>query len=122
MIGLDTNVLLAWVLAGQARPLPPASSYRVTLVVLAELVWVLSHTLKYSRQALAAVLAELLKVSDIEIDRRTVVEAAAADFEMGPADFSDYLIARENQMAGCSTTLTLDRKAARHPAFTLLKD
>jgi predicted nucleic-acid-binding protein len=38
----------------------------------------------------------------------------------GPADFADYLIARDDEAAGCETTLTLDRKAARHPLFTLL--
>jgi len=118
--GLDTNVLLAWLLEGQARAIPEGSRYRVGLVVLAELVWVLRSVLKRPRAEIISALEALSQSSDLVVERRPVFELAIADFRAGTADFADYLIARDNEAVGCETTLTLDRKAARHPLFTLL--
>ncbi len=120
MTGLDTNVLLAWLLDGQARALTGGPRYRVSHVVLAEIAWVLATTFKRPRNQIAAVISGLADAADVVIDREAVVRAALADYRAGSADFADHLIARENEAAGCDTTLTLDRKAARHPAFTLL--
>lgn len=118
MKGLDTSVLLAWLLEGQARALPQGPEYRIGMVVLAELAWVLKATFKRSRGEIADVLEALAQASDLLIDRE--VQLAISDFRTGVADFSDYLLARDNEAAGCETTLTLDRRAARHAAFTLL--
>ncbi len=120
MKGLDTNVLLAWLLRGQERRLPEDTEYRISLVVLAELVWVLKSIFKRSRSEIAGILEQLIQASDLVIDRAAVVELALADFKAGSADFFDYLLARDNERAGCETTYTLDGKAACHPAFTLL--
>lgn len=121
MIGLDTNVLLAWILAGQSRPLPAASAYRLNVVVLAELVWVLTRRLKHTRSFACGVLADLLEAADVVIDRRELVALALNEYRKGPADFADYLIGYDNEDAGCRTTVTLDKDAGRHPAFTLLR-
>lgn len=120
MKGLDTSVLLAWLLQGQQRRLPEGTDFRISLAVLAELVWVLKSIFKRSRSDIAGVLEQLVQASNLVIDRAPVVELALADFRTGSADFSDYLMARDNEVAGCETTFTLDRKAARHAAFTLL--
>jgi predicted nucleic-acid-binding protein len=122
MIGLDTNVLLAWMLAGQARPLPAAPAYRITHVVLAELIWVLDRSMRYPKAAQITVIESLRNAADIVIDRAEVVDAALDDFRTGKADFADNLIARDNAAAGCATTVTLDKKAAREPGFTRLRD
>jgi predicted nucleic-acid-binding protein len=121
MIGLDTNVLLAWVLSGQSRPLPPASSYRLSVIVLAEFVWVLGKQLKHPRDFILHVLEELIENADIVVDRRDLVTQALADYRSGPADFADYFIGRDNRLSGCRTTVTFDKDAGRHPAFTLLQ-
>lgn len=121
MIGLDTNVLLAWILSGQARPLPTAPAYRITHVVLAELIWVLDRSMGYSRAAQILVIEGVRNSADILIDRPAVVDAALQDFRNGKANFADNLIARDNNAAGCVTTMTLDRKAAREPGFTRLR-
>lgn len=120
MKGLDTNVLLAWLLEGQSRHLPKSADYRVSLVVLAELAWVLKSSFKRSRGEIAGVFEELSQAADLLFDSAQVVELALSDFKSGSADFSDYLLARDNEAAGCETTLTLDRKAARNSTFTLL--
>ena len=121
MIGLDTNVLLAWVLSGQSRPLPPASAYRLSAVVLAELVWVLTKKLKHTRGFVCGLLEELLDAADIVVDRGESVTLAVRDYRKGPADFADYFVGHDNQAVGCRTTVTLDKDAGRHHAFTLLR-
>jgi predicted nucleic-acid-binding protein len=121
MIGLDTNVLLAWLLAGHSQRLPDAPAYRVSLVVLAELVWVLARTLKHSKTVVCSILDELMQASNVVVDRREIVELALEDYRSGPADFADYVIARDNEAASCRTTLTFDMDAGRQPAFTLLR-
>lgn len=121
MIGLDTNVLLAWLLSGQARELPSAPSYRLSVIVVAELIWVLTRSLKRTRASACATLQELLEAADIVVDRRDIVELALSDYRKGPADFADYFIARDNQAEGCRTTLTMHKDAARHSAFAQVR-
>lgn len=121
MTGLDTNVLLGWLLAGQARELPGEPPYRLGHIVLVELVWVLARGLGKSRKEIASVLATLLATRELRIADPDLVDAAIEDYARGKGDFADYLIARENLAAGCVTTFTLDRNAAKHPGFTLLK-
>ena len=119
MTGLDTNVLLGWLLAGQARALPGAPPYRVADIVLAELVWVLARSLKHGREDVARVISLILAARDLRVSDPDRLEAALEDYQRGSADFADYLIARENLGAGCVTTFTHDRKAAKHPGFTV---
>lgn len=91
-------------------------------MALAELVWVLASTMKYSRTAVAEVVEGLLESSDVLVDRPDVVRAAFEHFRKGRADFADFLIVRDNAAAGCEVTVTLDKKAAREPGFKLLSN
>ena len=120
MTGLDTNVLLDWLLEGQARPLEGKPPYRVSMIVLAELAWVLGSTMKRARAETVEVLHLLLSARELVIASRDTVVAALADYAVGPAEFADYLILHDNAAGGCAATLTLDRKAARHPGFRLV--
>lgn len=119
MIGLDTNILLGWVLARPSRTLPGEGPFRASHITIAELVWVLDRTFKRTRSEIASVIRLLLETEDLVVPAPDVVTAALVDFETGPADFADYLITHDNAAAGCITTLTLDKKAARHDGFTL---
>lgn len=119
MIGLDTNILIPWVLSGQARPLPSAEVYRISQVALAELIWVLAQSMKYPRASLALVIQGFLDASDVVLENPEIVREAFGDFTAGRADFADFMIARSNAAAGCKTTLTLDKKASREPNFSL---
>jgi predicted nucleic-acid-binding protein len=56
----------------------------------------------------------------VQVAQRDQVAAALQSFETGGAGFTDHLIAALNRSAGCSTTLTFDKSAARSPEFTLL--
>ncbi|PSJ56316.1 PIN domain-containing protein [Kumtagia ephedrae] len=121
MIGLDTNVLVAWLVQGQRRIVLPSTQYRVSHVALLELEWVLSNKFGYPKDTVVAMLRRLVAVSNIELDRPEVVMAVLDDHELGGADFGDFLIARDNLAAGCTSTLTLDAKAARKTGFTLAR-
>jgi predicted nucleic-acid-binding protein len=118
MTGLDTNVLLAWLLRGQSSPNLPDGPYRISLVVLAELIWVLDRQFKRARRELADTVEFLLRTSSVHFDDEMIVVHALKDFREGNADFADFLLMRDDESGGCTTTLTFDEKAARHPGFT----
>ena len=120
MKGLDTNVLVAWFLDRPARELPGDGPYRVSLVVLAELVWVLGRSLKRPKDEILGLLHALAELDEIRLDKPAVVAAAMKDWAEGPADFPDYLLMRDHASTGAAETMTLDRRAAAHPGFTLL--
>jgi predicted nucleic-acid-binding protein len=82
---------------------------------------VLTRRLKHTRRFASDVLEEVLEAADVVVDRRESVALALSDYRQGPADFADYFIGRDNEASGCRTTVTLDKDAGRHPAFTLLR-
>jgi predicted nucleic-acid-binding protein len=133
MIALDTNALLRWMFdekawpdgSGQIRRIRAAvaetdGAVYVNDVVLAESVWVMRSHLGLSRVELGGALRTLVESAAVEIDRRSAVVEALARFEAGGAGFVDHLIGVLNRDAGCGTTLTFDRVAARAPDFTAI--
>ena len=130
MIGIDTDILIRWLVSD---PTAPAQSTLVVdflesaggdmlvgSVVLAELAWVLESRFKFRRAQVGAVLLTLLDAPVLKFDSRNAVECAIGAFQDGRADLSDYLIAELNHSAGCQTTMTFDKAAAKGPHFTLL--
>jgi predicted nucleic-acid-binding protein len=128
--GLDTNVALRWLVgapddavqaqrAGSAIAGVKGSLYLNT-VVLAEIVWVMAHSMKLDRAAQALAIRTLLDNPLVQLPQRDVVSSALVAFESGGAGFTDHLIAALNRAAGCATTLTFDKIAAKSPDFTLL--
>jgi predicted nucleic-acid-binding protein len=127
-VGIDTNALLRWLvtLPGdeaqsrqvQARIGALTEEVHICLPVLVEAVWVMQRTLRLERGQVAAVLDLLLANPQLRIDDRASVAAALAGFRQGGPWFADHLIAALNRAAGCSTTLTFDRAAARLEGFT----
>jgi predicted nucleic-acid-binding protein len=91
----------------------------MSYVALAELVWVFDRVYKRSRAEIARTVEILLQTDGIQFENDTVVAQSLSDFRAGSADFADYLLMHDGKAAGCETTLTFDRKAARHPGFTL---
>lgn len=134
MIGLDTNVLLRWLLDDSivaddapeqtelvARTiLEGGDTFFVNHVVLAETIWVLRNKAGQSRKTIEEIVGRLIHSSNVDVEDQDVVRRALAAFVAGKADFADYLIAEINMAAGCASTLTFDRKAARHPGFSRL--
>lgn len=129
MIGLDTNILLRWLLdddsaSGQSDAariiLESNETFFVNNIVLAETVWVLRNKAGQSRKVIETIVLRLIASANVEMESENTVHRALDAFVGGKADFADYLIAEVNAAAGCSSTLTFDRKAAQHPSFSRL--
>jgi predicted nucleic-acid-binding protein len=130
MIGLDTNVIIRHVTQDD-----PVQSLRanalienrlteddpgfISVVALAETVWVLDRAYKYSDVEIAAVIERLLQTRTFVVESEVEVFFAMTALKQGRASFTDALIGALGARAGCSVTLTFDQKAARLPGFAL---
>jgi len=132
MRGLGTNILVRFLTADEpaqsevARQLIETAEatherLHVSALVLAELVWVLRGG-RYAlpRDAVADAVEALLDARVFEIQDRDLVRSAVISFRDGPADFSDYLIGEHDRRAGCTSTLTFDRRLAKADGFERL--
>ena len=128
MIGIDTNVLLRWLLdieadAAQRRIVArfmetTEERLYVSVPVLMEAIWTLRRRYGVDRDGVALLVRALRSSGRIEMAEDRAVRAALDQFERSTCDFADLLIAALNRAAGCSTTLTFDRAAARLEGFT----
>ncbi|MEO8311640.1 MAG: type II toxin-antitoxin system VapC family toxin [Caldimonas sp.] len=131
MIGLDTNVLVRYVMQDDARQSPKAtllmeslsgeSAAFVPQVVVIEFVWVLSSSYALSRPQVASALDGLLRSKELVVERADQVMKALRMFNAGTADFADCLIERVAQHAGCTATMTFDAGAAKTAGMTLIQ-
>ena len=130
MIGLDTNVLVRYIMQDdvpQARKatrliegLNQSEPGFVFVVALVELTWVLSASYKLDRAQVSETLDLLLRSKEILLDRADIVLQATRRFRSGTADFADCLIDQIARSEGCSTTMTFDKLASRSAGMTLL--
>ena len=130
MIGLDTNVLVRYIMQDDPRQSPKASRLIegltpqvpgfVPLVSVIELVWVLGSAYRLGRQQVAAALELLLRSKEIVLDRADQVLQAQRRYQAGNADFADCLIERLAHEAGCTATMTFDADAAKSAGMTLI--
>ena len=131
MIGLDTNLLVRYVV--QDDPDQALTATRlieesctadepayISAVVLAELAWVLRGPYVYNRFQVAAVLRQILRTVEFVVEEPTVAWAALGEFESGSADFADCWIGHTNRARGCECTYTFDLKASRGTHFELV--
>lgn len=131
MIGLDTNVLVRYIMQDDAKQaalanrliegLTEASPGYVSLVAIVELVWVLESAFDLTRQQVTDALRKLLAVNVFKVDRVAVVASALRSYVDGTADIADCLIERSSALAGCRCTMTFDRAAAKSGGMVLIK-
>ncbi len=130
MIGLDTNVLVRYIMQDDPKQSPKATRLIesltsdqpgfVPLVAVVELVWVLSSSYGLNRDQLVDALDLLLRSKEIVVDRGHLVLQAQRRFARGGADLADCLIKRPAQAHGCQATMTFDTGAARAAGMTLV--
>jgi predicted nucleic-acid-binding protein len=131
MIGLDTNILVRYVTQDDPLQSPKATDVIehqlteaspgfVTVVAMAEIVWVLDRAYGLSSSEIAAAIERMLQVEALVIENEQEVFAAMIALKLGRASFADALIAELGSRAGCIYTLTFDHKALRLPSFRLL--
>lgn len=123
MIGLDTNVLVRYIMQDDAGQSPLATALIesltveapgfVTLVSVIELTWVLVACFGLDRSQIVAALEGLMRSKEIVVERADIVWQSVRVFRDGTADFADCLIERSAASAGCERTMTFDRGAAK---------
>lgn len=135
MIGLDTNVLVRYLAQDDAKQaalatrliekeLSAAAPGFISVVVLAELCWVLKRLYSASTDELIATVEDLLSTPQFHLDRRDAVVATVRTLKAGKgakAGFVDALIAQLAAAEGCSRTVSFDKAAVRSTGMVLLK-
>ena len=128
MIGLDTNVVLRYLLQDDPaqtlqanhlfeQELSDQNPGLISLVTTLEIVWVLRSLLRQTSAQIALHLENLLAADSLEIQNEQQVFEAIFALKTGIGEFEDALIGALNAWAGCSHTITFDRKAAKLPSF-----
>jgi len=131
MIGLDTNVILRYVLQDDPRQtrlanqifekqLSPENRGFISLVTVLEIVWVLHSLLKQSSPEIAAHIERLLAADTLEVQNEQQVFEATFALKRDTGEFEDALIGSLNAWAGCDSTLTFDKRASRLQYFQLI--
>ena len=131
MTGIDTNVLIRYITQDDPEQSPVATAFLeqecskhnpgyVTHTVLCEITWVLGRAYNYDRTTVVSVVKQLLNSVELDIQLSDLAWAALRDYQIGSADFPDYLIARTCNHAGCTQVVTFDSKAAKHRLFRKL--
>jgi predicted nucleic-acid-binding protein len=131
MIGLDTNVVVRYLTHDD--PAQTTAAVKVmdslssdlpgflSLIVIAELVWVLEVSYRFKKSEIEQVLGTLLRSKELVIERAEIVAQALRKFSSGHADFADCLIERSGHAAECQYTVTFDRNAAGTAGMKLLR-
>ncbi len=131
MIGLDTNVIVRYLAQddrGQSAvasrliegSLTPDNPGFISLVVLAEISWVLADCYDLSRQDIGALIERLLRVRQLKVENADTAWQALRAFRGGNSDFADCLIARIGAACDCDRTVTFDKAAARGAGMEFL--
>ena len=130
MIGLDSNVLVRYIMQDDTRQSPLAtrmvesltaeSPGFVPLVATVELAWVLSSAYELSRAQLIEAFEALLRTKELVVERGETVWKGLRLLQRTGGDFADCLIACSAEAAGCAQTMTFDRGAAKNGGMTLI--
>lgn len=126
MNGLDTNVLIRYLVADDEAQATTAKRYiesgpcYVNCIVLSEMVWVLESAYDYDKEAIATALERLLSTHEVEVEDADVALAALRDYRRSTAGFTDCLIAHRNTSHGCSETGSFDKRAKGIAGFKIL--
>ncbi len=131
MIGVDTNVLVRYLVQDDPRQSAAARQFienelsadnkgMISSIVFCEVVWVLSRAYEQPKERLLEVIRGILETDVFEVERRDCAWRAFYDFEEGKSDFSDYYIGEINRATGSVCTVTFDARAARSRLFRAL--
>ena len=131
MIGLDTNILVRHLVQDDPVQSPKATEFIeqrlterdpgfITTVVMAETAWVLERVYALADDEVAAAIERILQIEVLVVENESDIFTAMMAVREGRGSFADALIGAINAQAGCSRTVTFDRKALRLPGFELL--
>ncbi|MBI2336278.1 MAG: type II toxin-antitoxin system VapC family toxin [Deltaproteobacteria bacterium] len=124
MIGLDTNVLVRYLVQDDdlqaktaAKIIEAGDEFFINLIVICELVWVLDSCYELNKKDIILIIEKLLTTREITFEKRDTIWGALDDFKVNSVDFADCLIGRLNQSHDCETTLTFDKSLKKLNSF-----
>jgi predicted nucleic-acid-binding protein len=131
MIGLDANILVRHLAQDDPVQSPKATQLierqlseenrgSISVVAMAETAWVLERAYGLANPDIAAAIERVLQADVLVVESEQEVFTAMIALKEGRGSFADALIGALGARAGCSRTLTFDRKALRLPDFELL--
>ena len=130
MIGLDTNVVVRYLIADDAVQYARARALFdslgdtdpgfLSLVTLVETSWVLTRGYDVPRAQVGAAITGLLASHQLVVERSDLVRRALTKLDEG-ADFADAVIAEVGAEAGCRETVTFDRRASQRAGMRMLE-
>jgi predicted nucleic-acid-binding protein len=119
----DTNVLVRYIVRDVPDEFDKAAAFLtsrsaadpafVSVIVLVELIWVLARHYGYGREAIHALLRKLLATAELRFEDAEFLSTLINSADGVRGDIADHLIARSAARAGCTRTVTFDRRAAR---------
>jgi predicted nucleic-acid-binding protein len=130
MIGLDTNILVRYLVQDDPVQSPKATEILerrltekdpgfVSVVAMVETVWVLDRAYGFSSQEISSAIERMLQTDVLIVENEQQVFTAMVALKSGEGSFADALIGALSTRAGCARTLTFDHKALRLPGFEL---
>ena len=131
VLGVDTNVLVRFLADDDDRQSEQAKLLMgnldnqpiyISLIVLAEAFNVLTKVRKFPLDVVHDGYRQLLRSPGIEVEDPRLVAHALGLGQHARCGFNDALIALRDHAAGCKTTATFDRKAARLDTMTTVED
>src|SRR3984893_10628778 len=128
MNGLDTNVLVRFLVRDDEEQLERACdlirSYAgreelvwVSLLLLLETEWVLRSRYKLGKEEILGTFSELLSAADMRFEDEPAIAQALFMWKDSSAQFADCLIGARHWALGCEATATFDRGALKLPGF-----
>ena len=123
MIGLDTNVLVRYLVRDDEQQAEAARALLESLTadrpgfvcreVIVELVWVLERAYGSSPGKIAKILVELVATEGLVIEEANDVARAALRYRASVGGFSDLMILAAAERSGAFPLYSFDKKAAR---------
>lgn len=128
MVGLDSNVLIRFLVEDDARQSAAAAALIgkavsrseplfISDVVLCETVWVLSRSYRLARGQIAAALRDLLRGRHLYFSSPERISRALEAYAEGRAEFADYVIREMAWDAGCDVIATFDGDLLKEKGF-----
>lgn len=131
MIGLDTSILVRYLTQDDPVQSPKATEIVerrlteenpgfVSIVAMVETVWVLARAYGLAAHEIATAVERMLQADVLVVQNEQDVFSAMIALKDGHGSFADALIGALGVRAGCTRTLTFDRRASRLLGFKLV--
>jgi len=128
MLGLDTNVLVRFLLRDHEaqferarrlikRKVGAEEAVLISLLVLLETEWVLRSRYGLQKTEIMDAISGLLGAMELQLEDEPAIEEALYMWKDSTADFADCLIGAHHRRLGCRATVTFDVRAVKLPGF-----